>query len=174
MGQCNDGSENDPAHNCQKGYDCSACGVYYVHPTSGELEKVLGSQCNMQGQGCLSRIQNFDCCTDMCSKRRQGDLSQCPPCNTIPPSPPSPPAPAPRPPPRPRRPPSPPPPDTIGCTVGCMNLHGDLFHPDFSDCHTCCMTVGCIAFARARGIAPSMKVYMAFEAEQPSPPPPGR
>jgi hypothetical protein len=87
-GQCNDGTEYEGNHNCQKGYDCSMCGVYYV--SGGELNKVWGTQCSDVGNGCISRIAgcldgglsgecNWNCCEEYCDQfGLQG--TGCPPC----------------------------------------------------------------------------------------------
>lgn len=52
--------------NCERGYDCSMCGVDVILP-SGELQKVPGTSCSDTGHGCVSRLHNFDCCTAYCS-----------------------------------------------------------------------------------------------------------
>tara|TARA_B110001452_G_C15207151_1_gene418755 strand:+ start:628 stop:1599 length:972 start_codon:yes stop_codon:yes gene_type:complete len=76
-GQCNDGTDYDANHNCQVGYDCTMCGVYYV--SGGQLNKVWGTQCSDEGIGCISRVAgcldggvsgqcNWNCCEEYCDQ----------------------------------------------------------------------------------------------------------
>lgn len=77
MGQCNNGSNPDAYHSCQRGYDCSMCGVYYR--SGSEVLHVPGTQCSDTGSGCVPGLYNFDCCTEMCNQFGQQDYG-CEPC----------------------------------------------------------------------------------------------
>lgn len=127
--QCNDheDQEHGTTHNCQRGYDCSDCGILYTwNGEAGANDRMPGSEPNQNQQTILD---NWDCCVQYCDywgrtgigcatcsgRRRLSEAN--PPPITAPP-PPSPPRPPPRPPPsppapppspRPATPPSPPP-----------------------------------------------------------------
>ena len=71
VGHCNDpyqGGNQERPVNCERGYDCNACGIEYNN--YGELESVPGTHCSDgSGDGCLSRLYTFDCCSSLCSYR---------------------------------------------------------------------------------------------------------
>lgn len=66
-GECNDDSQSEHIVNCERGYDCTDCGVYKPD-SGGNLYPVPGTGPG-QGDpvdGVYQTWQNFDCCKELC------------------------------------------------------------------------------------------------------------
>jgi hypothetical protein len=79
--QCNDPEadqyiQDGAQANCQRGYDCSACGI--VMNKNGVFSYVPGTQHN-NGVPRINDVSNFDCCYEFCYEFNLRGIG-CPPC----------------------------------------------------------------------------------------------